>query len=377
MFGKRIKLFNLFGFTVHIDLSWLIIAVLITWSLATGFFPMLYEGISQLNYWIMGVIGALGLFFSIVFHEFFHSYIARKFGLPMKGITLFLFGGVAEMHDEPDSPKTEFFMALAGPLSSLVLVGVFFAIYLFGKTAQWADPVVGVFHYLWIINGILIAFNMIPGYPLDGGRVLRSILWHFKGDIRWATKIASRVGGGFGMLLIALGVISFIFGNFVGGIWWFLIGMFIRGASKSSYQRVLRRETLEGEPLRRFISDDPVSAPPDITLRELVEDYIYTHHYKMYPVMRDGKMQGCITTKEVKAIPRSQWDEKTVGEVASSCSTENTIDIDESAVEAFRKMNSTGNSRLIVTDGDRLAGIIALKDLTDFLQTKLELEGQD
>ena len=173
MFGKRITLFKLFGFSVHVDLSWLVIAALITWSLAQGLFPHQFEGLPAAAYWIMGAAGAVGLFFSIVFHELFHSLAARRFGIPMTGITLFIFGGVAEMDDEPPNPKAEFFMAIAGPLSSIVLGVMFYALFIIAELQEWPLIAAGVLGYLGVINWILAAFNLLPAFPLDGGRVLR------------------------------------------------------------------------------------------------------------------------------------------------------------------------------------------------------------
>jgi Zn-dependent protease len=195
MFGKRITLFKLFGFEVRVDLSWLIIAFLIVWSLAQGFFPYQHKGLSSTTYLWMGIVGALGLFASIVFHELWHSLIARRVGLHMKGITLFVFGGVAEMDEEPPNAKAEFLMAIAGPLSSIVLGFIFYVFYSTFKGLP--VPVEGVVRYLALINWILAGFNLLPAYPLDGGRVLRSALWFWKGDLRWATRIASQSGSAY------------------------------------------------------------------------------------------------------------------------------------------------------------------------------------
>jgi len=191
MFGKRIKLFKLLGFEVRVDWSWIIIAILIAWSLSKGLFPSYYKNLSTQTYWWMGIIGAAGLFLSIIVHELSHSLVARKYGLPMKGITLFIFGGVAEMEEEPPSARAEFMMAIAGPLSSILIALVFYGIQAAGKQAGLAAPVTGVVGYLAMINGILAGFNLLPAFPLDGGRVLRSILWGVKKNLRWATYISS------------------------------------------------------------------------------------------------------------------------------------------------------------------------------------------
>lgn len=375
MFGNRIRLFSLFGFEVSLDPSWLIIAVLVVWSLAKGYFPYMHPGHPARLYWIMGVAGAIGLFLSIVFHEFWHSLVARQYGLAMKGITLFIFGGVAEMEEEPANPKTEFLMAAAGPLSSLILAGIFYVGYHLGRGTNWSAPVAWVLEYMGYMNLILAGFNLVPAFPLDGGRILRSILWGWKGDLRWATNVASTVGSGFGIFLIVVGVLNVLGGNFIGGMWWFLIGLFLRSVARSTNQRLQTRRALEGEPLSRFINRHPVTAPPDISVEEFVNDYVYKHHYKFFPVVDQARLVGCVSTRELKEIPRDEWPRRQVGELARHCSAENTISPDADAVEALSIMRRTGASRLMVTQGDRLIGVVALKDMLELLALKMELEG--
>ncbi len=377
MFGKSFTLFKLFGFKVRIDVSWLIIAVLITWTLATGLFPRYYKDLPAPVYWWMGVAGALGLFFSIVFHEFFHSLVARRFGLPMKGITLFIFGGVAEMSEEPENAKTEFMMAIAGPLSSIALGVIFYGIFRASAAAGWPKPVQGIFGYLSYINLLLAAFNLLPAFPLDGGRVLRSALWKWKGSLRWATRKAAGIGSLSGLLLIILGVANVLSGNFVGGIWWFLIGMFLRYAAQSSYQQVLIRKALEGTPVRSIMRKDPVTVPPSLTIGEFVENYIYKYHFKMFPVLEDGKLAGCITTRQVKDVPRQEWGRRRVGEIVSHCSNENSVSPEYDAVKALGLMSRTGNSRIMVVENGQLVGIISNKDLLRHISLKMDLEGEE
>ncbi len=376
MFGSRMKLFKLLGFEVRIDASWIIIAVLITWSLAKGLFPAWYPDLEQETYWLMGVVGALGLFAAIVAHEFCHSLVARKFGMQMKGITLFIFGGVAEMGDEPPTAKAEFAMAIVGPLSSIAIGVIFYGIYRLGLSSGWPTPVNGVTYYLAYINGILAAFNLLPAFPLDGGRVLRSILWGAKGNLRWATRVSSAIGAAFGIGLIVLGIFQFISGNVIGGLWMFLIGLFLRNAAQMSYQQILVRKALEGEKVRRFMNTNPVTVQDSITVEHLVEDYIYKHHYKMFPVMSGDKLVGCITTRQVKEIPREAWSRETIREAASACSPDNTISPDTDAIQALARMNQGGVSRLLVVENGRLVGLVTLKDLLDFFSLKVELEEQ-
>ncbi len=375
MFGKRYTLFTLFDFAVRVDLSWLLIFALVVWSLAGGVFPQQVEGLSGWQYGLMGLVAAAGLFLSIVFHEMSHSLVARGSGLPMKGITLFLFGGVAEMSDEPPNAMAELKMAIAGPLASVLVLGVFLGLATLGTSWGWSQPVTVVLRWIGYINGVLVVFNMIPGYPLDGGRVLRALIWKKKGDLREATHIASRVGAAFGLVLVGLGVVNLLLMNPIGGLWWILIGFFIRSVAKNSYQQLLIRIALQGEEVRRFMKESPVSVSPSLSIGEFVEDYVYRHHYKLYPVVDQGRLVGCITTQNVKAIPREEWSRYRVGEAAQPCADSNTIAPQADAINALEKMNRNQASRLIVAEGDNLLGMLALKDLLRFLSVKLELQG--
>ena len=376
MFGKKIHLFTLFGFSVGIDFTWFFLAVLVAWSLASYLFPLYYKGYSIGIYWAMGVAGAVGLFFSIVFHEFCHSMVARRFGLPMRGITLFIFGGVAEMEDEPANAKTEFLMAIVGPLSSAVLGGILVGIARAGITAHWPMSVWGVLQYLGWLNFLLAVFNMIPAFPLDGGRVFRSILWAATGRLRWSTRVAAAFGSGFGILLIVFGLVTFLMGGFITGVWYFLIGLFVRSAAQMSYRQVLIRRALGGEPITHFMQPDPIVVSPSLSVYELVNNYFYHYHHRMFPVASDGTLVGCVTTKQIRDLPRDEWERRSVQDVLTPCSIENAIPSNTDAMKALSLMNRTGNSRLMVVDGDRLVGIVTLKDMLKFLDLKLDLEGK-
>jgi Zn-dependent protease/CBS domain-containing protein len=374
MFGKKIKLFRLFGFQVSVDISWLIIAVLITWSLAVGVFPEYYQDLSTADYWWMGIFGALGLFGSIIFHELTHSLVARRHGMPIGGITLFLFGGVAHMTEEPANPRTEFTMAIAGPIASILLAVGFLFLRSISLSGDWPRSVLGVVTYLAIINFALAVFNLLPAFLLDGGRAFRAMLWRWKNDLKWATRIASRIGSAFGVLLIVLGVVFFLAGNFVGGVWWFLLGMFLRMSARMSYRQLILRQSLEGEPVSKFMSADPVTVPPSLPIDQLVEDYVYRYHHKFYPVVEDEKLVGCITMDQIKDVPREERGRRTVGELARDCSGDNTIAAGTDAVQALSTMRRTQASRLMVTENHRLVGIITLKDLLKLLSMKIDLE---
>lgn len=369
--SRGVSLFTLFGFEVKVDLTWLMLALLVTWTLAAGLFPTSYPGLATETYWWMGLFGALGVFFSIVFHEFSHSLVARHYGLPIKGITLFIFGGVAEMEDEPKTPGIEFLMAVAGPIASLVLAALF---YLLGGI-DWPVAVDGVIYYLGLLNLVLAIFNLVPAFPLDGGRMLRATLWGWKKDILWATRIASNMGSAFGLVLMALGVLGFLQGAFIGGMWWLLIGAFLRGAASNSFRQTQIRLALQDEPVRRFMTTEPVTVSPGLPVEDLIEDYIYKYHFKAFPVVKDSRLLGCVTLSDIKRIPRPEWPSKRVADLLTERSEENTVSPDENTLHVLAAMMQPGamNWRMVV-QGDRLLGVLSLRDLRDLITLRLELE---
>lgn len=373
MFGQRFELFRLFGFAVRIDSSWFLLAALITWTLATGYFPSVVQELAVESYWMMGALGALGLFASVVLHELSHSLVARRSGIEMKGITLFLFGGVAEMSQEPPSPRVEFRVAIAGPLASLAIAAICSTLLHWIGAPDSGSPTAAVVGYLALVNGMLAIFNLIPAFPLDGGRILRALLWKMNGSYRWSTRITSQIGSFFGTALMILGLITILRGSAVNGIWWLLIGLFIRSAASMSYQQVLLRQALEGEPVARFMSTDLVAVPRSISVRDLVDQFVYRHHFKMFPVVDQGQLVGCVTTREIKGLEREQWENQSVGAIAIQCGPENTVAPEQDAMEALAQMNRQKVSRLMVVDQGHLLGILTLKDLLAFLASKIEL----
>lgn len=375
MFGRGFRLFEIFGFAVKIDASWLILAVLVTWSLAGGYFPEIVKGLTPSAYLWMGVAGAAGLFASIVFHELSHSLVARRFGMPIKGITLFIFGGVAEMEEEPPTAKAEFLMAIAGPIASGVLALCFNILGLLGAGLAVPVPLLAVAGWLALINSMLAIFNLVPAFPLDGGRMLRAVLWHWKGDLHWATRLSANAGSLFGFVLIGFGLLNFISQNFIAGIWYALIGMFLRAAAASSYTQLQTQSMFRHEPVRRYMVRDPVTVPPDITVHRLVDDYVYRHHHELFPVVVDLELLGCVGIGQIKGVPRDDWDRARVRDVMAPVSSENTVDAGADAVAALKIMRRTGNSRLMVVENGRLVGLVTLKDLLHLIALKMDLEG--
>ena len=384
MFGNRWQLFQLRGVPVSVDASWLIILALLTLTTANTFPDVMREyygdaapSLPPYAYWIMGLVAAVTFFACILLHELGHAIVGRSQGIPIGGITLFLFGGVAELREEPASAGSEFAMAIAGPVVSLVLGIVFGMVAWLGYTGGWPPAVVLVLGYLGFINLLVLAFNLIPAFPLDGGRVLRSILWAVTGNLRKATYWASRGGQAFAWLLIAWGIMQFFAGNWLGGVWSGMIGLFLNSAAQGSYQQVLVRKALQGEQVRRFMNQQPIAVPPSLDLLHWVEDYVYRHHHKAFPVASNGHLEGFISTRSLAKVPRSEWDRHTVGEVMEHDLNGVTVSPQTDALAALEQMQRTGTRRLLVQEGDRLVGILSLSDLLQFLHLKLELEGTD
>jgi Zn-dependent protease/CBS domain-containing protein len=383
MFGNRWQLIRLAGIPISVDASWLIILALLTLSLASGFptilhnyFPSTQHELPSYVYWIMGLITALAFFGCILLHELGHAIVARARGMPIRGITLFLFGGVAELGGEPPSAATEFLMAVAGPAVSIVLAIAFALVAIFGASANWPYEVVAILGCLAAINGFVLAFNLIPAFPLDGGRVLRSIFWGVSGDLAGATYWASLFGRGFAWIFIALGVLQFFHGEWLGGIWIGMIGLFLNSAAQSGYQQVVVRQALEGEPVRRFVQTEPIVVEPTLDLQHWVDEYVYRYHHRAFPVVSNGRLEGIISTRVLNAIPHSRWADHTVGEVMTHDLKSIAIDADADAMKALSKMQQAESSRLLVVDHDHLLGIVTIKDLLQLLNLKLELEGR-
>jgi len=373
MFGAQIRLFRLMGFDVNLDVSWIFIALLISWTLATGYFPAYSPGLTPLAYWSMGIVGAAGLFLSIVLHELAHSVVARRYDIPISGITLFIFGGVAHMEKEPPTPRSELLMAIAGPIASLGLAVFFYVVASALAATEAGATAAAVAGYLALINLIVAIFNMVPAFPLDGGRVYRAWLWGRSGDIVAATQRASKVGQGFGLVLIALGVMNLFSGNLVAGIWWGLIGLFLYSASRGSYAQLQMQQLLQSEPVSRVMTRDPLTVPADISLRRLVDEHIYGSFHETFPVMENGTLVGCIGVADLRAIDRAEWDRRSVRDTMHPLSRLNAVAPGATAEEALRLMREGGNSRLMVVSGGRLNGIVALRDIMRLVRLREEL----
>lgn len=378
MDGLRLRILQVRGIPIYLDLSWLLVFALLTTMLVGDFsyaVAHLAPGVPPWHIWVMALVTALGFFTCIVLHELGHAITGQAFGMRIRGITLFLFGGVAELEREPPSARSEFWMAIAGPLVSAVLVLVFWAGRSVGVENAWPVQVLLVLEFLRYVNLVVLIFNMVPAFPLDGGRVFRSALWAWTGDLRRSTRWASLAGQGFGWFLAILGVLQLFAGLTWNGLWLILIGWFLSNAARRAYEHVLVREVLGGEPVSKFMNREPITVPPDLDLRHLVEDYVYRHHRKAFPVTADGHVQGIVTAQALQNVPRDTWDRHTVAEVMQRNVQSISVTPDTDAITALTQMQRSGSTRLLVMDGEQLAGIVSLRDLIDYLDTRLSLEG--
>jgi len=378
MFGKEIPLFTLFGFKVSIDPSWFLLLVLIVWSLAKGYFPGVVENLAPETALWLAFAGALGLFASIVFHEFAHSLVARQFGMPIAGITLFLFGGIAKLRDEPPSAWAEFLVAIAGPLSSYFLAIVFYAMFLAAAPSDEATgPLAALFFYLALINFTLATFNLLPAFPLDGGRVLRAAVWGWTGSLSRATAVGAALGRGLGAALMVFGVMIFVTGGGAGGLWLSLIGFFIFSAARSTELQAELEQALKGLLVRDIMNRQIIAVPADLSVAELVEDHFYRHFHKCFPVVDAGRVVGSVQLQDVRHVPREDWGRTRVADILHADNARRLISAGATVVEAMSRMRAANVSRLVVVEHGELAGMLTMRDLTHFLAVRRELREPD
>ncbi|MEA5516225.1 site-2 protease family protein [Nodularia sp. UHCC 0506] len=367
------RLGSIFGFEIRVDLSWLLIFFLVLWTLSAGLFPTNYPGFNNATYFGMGLVATLLFFASLLAHELSHSFVARAKGIPVEGITLFIFGGVSRTRMDAETPGDEFQIAGVGPLISLLLAGFFGLIWYVGVNAGWSVVFTGVFAYLAVINLALAIFNMLPGFPLDGGRVFRSIIWKYTGNLKKATKIASNGGKWLAYLLIAFGVLEMFGGAILGGLWLILIGWFLYSAAEVSYEQLLLRTSLEGVRAQEIMTPYPETVSPDMNLQELVDTYFLSRRYHSFPVAQDSHPVGLITLTQVKDIPREEWKYRTVQDTMIPTENGVTASPDEPMSKVLQKMQDSGVLRVLVIQNGLLRGIITANDLANWLQRQREL----
>jgi Zn-dependent protease/CBS domain-containing protein len=374
--ARGIKLFRVLGINISIDYTWFIILVVFTWSLAFGYFPFKLPGFGKVTYFLMGFISAVLLFACVLVHEISHSYTSNRLGLQIKEITLFIFGGVAQLTKEPDDPKTELKIAIAGPAASFVLAILFWAASRVIDKAAY--PVANsILSYLALINVVLLVFNMIPGFPLDGGRVFRAIWWDRTGDLNRATKVASNIGKGFAIFLIIFGFFQILTGNFVGGLWSVLIGVFVQQAAESGYQQLLVKRALEGVKVADVMSKNVVSVREDMTLTEAVENYFFKYHFVSFPVTSNGRVTGLLALHNVRDVDRNKWDETRVKEVMFKLEAGDFLSPGDDVMVVLNRMSQGDHfGRFpVLNDKGELVGMLSRRDIMKLLEFRAGLRG--
>ncbi len=374
MLKNTIELFNILGFRVKVDASWLLIAALIVWNLSTAYFPDVLPGLERYDYIALSIIAMLGLFASLILHELSHSLVARHFGLEVGGITLFIFGGVAELEQEPKDPKTEFWIALAGPVMSVVIGLACYAIlevFRNENTLQNASAsLFAVIGYLGLINLVLAAFNLLPAFPMDGGRILRAGLWKARNDLLWATRIASNMGVILAIMLIISGVFSLSANIGIGGFWQILIGFFILTASRGSYQQLIVTQALKDQKVEDLMSTDVITADADATIDSVVNEVILKHKVSFVPIVEGEEVLGYVDIDIIHKIELEHWNSTQVGDIYVKINSSNSIAPDMATEDVFKLMASTGQRKLLVTKDARLLGVLTLADLMNYLSIR-------
>ena len=364
MRDKHISLGKIIGIPINLDYSWFLILALLTWMLAQSYFPQEFKNWSQFSYWTVALITSIFFFISILLHELGHSIIARKYKIKVKRITLFVFGGVAEIASEPPKSIAEFWIAIAGPIASFMLAGIF---YLLEHAFSGNNYLVAPFRYLAFINFILAVFNLIPGFPLDGGRVLRAIVWGITKNLKKATTIAANVGRFFGYFFIMLGVLQIFQNNFLDGIWIAFIGWFLESAAVSQIQRQALDELLFGHKVSEAMSVDFGIVYSDSTIQEIIDNHFIGANRRSLLVKDDNKIVGFITPTQLASISSNDRQNKTVKEVMISVDTVSKVKSDEPLLEALKVIEQSDVNEVPVVDGDEFVGILNQSSIFRFI----------
>ncbi len=382
-----IRVGRLFGVNIFLDWSWIFIFLLVTWNLAAGVFPSLHPDWSPALYWGLGLVASLLFFASVLAHELAHAVVAQARGLPVRRITLFIFGGVANIESEPGSPATEFLIAIAGPLASFVLGALFTAAGLLFSGGALAGagtvadalarlgPLATMLLWLGPLNIVLALFNLVPGFPLDGGRVLRSVLWAATGSLRQATRWAAWVGQAVAWLFILAGV-AMIFGvripffgtGLISGLWLAFIGWFLNTAAVQSYQRIVVEDMLDGVPVARLMRSQAPTVAPNLALSRLVDDYLLKTDERAFPVVDGDQLAGLVCLEDVRRVPRTEWETTPVSQIMTPASKLELVSPREDATQALQKLGRRDVRQMPVVQDGRVVGMLRRRDVLRWLQ---------
>ncbi len=369
--GRGIPVGRYFGISVNLHYSWFIVFLLVTVLLATAYFPQGYPDWSTATYWGIGVVTSILFFISVLAHELAHSVVARSAGIPVRVITLFIFGGVSRIEKEPDEPGVELRVALAGPLTSLAISGVFWAIW--AGVAGINEPVGALAFWLGFINAVLAAFNLIPGFPLDGGRVLRAVLWWRSRSLLNATKTASNVGRGVGYLFIFAGIGLIFWGYLLNGVWIAFIGWFLQNAAGASYRQMALQSVLRGHKVSEVMTRDCPSISADMSLEQLINEYVLGKGRRCFPVVDDGRVLGLATVNDLRKAPRESWHSRSVSEVMTPYDHLRWVGPGDELTSALQTMTSEDVNQLPVMENGRIVGMVGRDSLLSFIQLRSAL----
>jgi len=366
MFRHTIPIGRVLGIPIDLDYSWFLIAALITWILAVNYYPVEFKGGTSIEYWLMGAVTAILFFASIIVHELAHSWVALRYKVPVHRITLFIFGGVSQIAGEPPSASAEFLIAVVGPLSSFALAALF---YFLEPLLVSVSPALAVAKYLALINGLLGLFNLIPGFPLDGGRVFRAVVWGVNKNFRRATLIAASTGRFFGFFFIFAGVWQALRGNVINGLWIAFIGWFLESAAGAQVQQQVVQGLLGSHKVSEAMGNACIHISGDITLQKLVDQEVLTHGRQCFLVDRGDHAVGLLTLHNMKEIPRPSWTTTTAAQAMIPIEKLNRIDPKAELWTAMEKMGRDGINEMPVMLGNDLVGLLSTGDIVRYLHT--------
>jgi Zn-dependent protease len=363
---KSIKLGRILGIEIDLHYTWFFVFALLAWALSAEFFPHYFPGLTTAEYWVIGILSSVLLFVSVLIHELSHSVIAKRGNINVERITLFFFGGVAQISDENITPSREFKMAIAGPLISFVLAGFFY----FLSQVPLHLYITAISFYLTRLNLILAIFNLVPGYPLDGGRALRAVLWAYYKDIKKATKYAASGGKIFGIILATAGILGMFLG--LGTLWFVLIGVFIYFLAGMGYEQVIIKEILSKISVKQVMIKSFVSVKPSTSIARLFSNYFLRYSQNTFPVIEKNKLLGIVTTEVLKMVPKRQWLKVTAEHVMKPMKT--SLKEEDNAYKTLVRMSSKGIELLPVIKNNRLKGIVSIPSLIRYVRLKVEVD---
>lgn len=369
---NHVRIGTIKGIPLNLDYSWFIVFILITWILAGSYFPSQYKNWTSFSYWSIGAFTSILFFISVLLHELAHSALAIHYKLKVKKITLFIFGGIAEISEEPKKPMQEFWIASAGPIASFIIA---LLSYIIAKVFSGNEQFHAMFQYLFEINFILAIFNLVPGFPLDGGRVFRAIIWAFTKDYKKATKISAATGKFFGFFFILLGFFILMKGDVIDGIWIAFVGWFLETASVAQVQRQVISELLKGHTVQDAMSRSFALLPYDTTIQEFIENDLLVRHKRFFIVERDGNNIGFLTLHTIQNVPKDAWNTTTVSEIMIPLSKLKTLKSNDDLVGAIKEMDNEGVNQLPVFEDNEIIGILSRENIITYL-SRMHKDGQ-